>query len=194
MRSLCCLFLAALLPTTGLVAATGPIGAASADRTDTLVLPADTAIYAELARDVTSHKKRTAVGDIVPARVWRDVEVDGRVAIEEGSELLLRVAHVKKAKFLGRRGELVLEAVSVRAIDGTELRLDGYQTRDGKGRIAASAALTVAVAWPFLFLRGKNAKVPAGTVLQARTVADVTVTIPSDLADLATQTPVIAAR
>lgn len=143
----------------------------------TVVIPADTVIYAELVRDVSSRKKETAVGDIVPARVYRDVAVDGRVVIAEGAELLLRVGHVKKARFLGRRGHLVLEAVSVRAVDGSDIPLDGYQYRGGKGRKAVTAALTVAVAWPFLFLRGKNAVAPAGTVLEARLDDDVAVSL-----------------
>lgn len=131
-------------------------------------IPDGTPVYVELAEDVTSRKLETARGDIVRARVFRDVEVGGHVVIEEGAEAFLRVGYVKKARFLGRKGHLVLEAVSVEAADGTTVALDGNQYRAGKGRKAAAGTLAVSVAWPFLFLRGKNARAAAGTVLEAR--------------------------
>lgn len=140
-----------------------------------VLIPGDTIVYAELPRDVTSKKKETNAGDIVRARVFRDVNVDGAVVIAEGSELLLRVSHVKKARILGRKGRLGLEAVAVRAVDGTMLPLTGYYYQAGKGRKVVTGTLAVVVAWPFAFLKGKNAKVNEGTVFEARTVADARV-------------------
>jgi len=142
-----------------------------------IVIPAETPVYAELFRDVTSRKKETGKGDVVPARVRGDVVVDGAVVIEEGAELLLRVSAVKKARFFGRKGRLELEALSVEAVDGSRLPLHGAERRTGKGRKAATAALTFAVAWPFLFIRGKNARVPAGTIFAAYVSADTPVAI-----------------
>lgn len=133
---------------------------------DAAYLPAGTTVYAELTQTVTSHRDRTAVGDVIEARVWQDVVVDDQTLIAEGSELLLRVAHVEKSKILGRRGHLVLEAISAEAVDGTQVRLAGHQHRGGKGRKAITGVLAVAVAWPFLFIRGKHAKAPAGTVIE----------------------------
>lgn len=138
-------------------------------------VPADTMVYAALSREVTSKKKDTNVGDVVSARVYRDVTVGGEVVIAEGSELLLRVSHVRKAKILGRKGSLELEAISVRAVDGTEIPLSGYYYQSGKGRKVVTGTLAVAVAWPFAFLKGKNAKVNEGTVFEARTVEDARV-------------------
>jgi hypothetical protein len=139
---------------------------------DSVAVPAETPIYLELTSAVTSKRKETARGDVVVARVFRDVEVKGQVVVEEGAEVLLLVTDVKKARFLGRKGYLELEPTVVRAVDGTEIPLYGPYERDGKGRKVATAALTVAVAWPFLFLKGKNAKAPAGTVLEARVLQD----------------------
>lgn len=135
---------------------------------DTLEVRAETAIYVELVQPVTSKRKETSRGDIVLGRVYRDVEVNGRVVVEEGAEVLLLVTDVQKARFLGRKGFLELEPTAVRAVDGSEIPLQGRYIRDGKGRKVATAALTVAVAWPFLFLKGKNAVAPEGTVFEAR--------------------------
>jgi|GEM_PF-666903 hypothetical protein len=139
---------------------------------DGVAVPADTPIYLELIDQVTSKRKETARGDIVVARVFRDLAIEGRVVVEEGTEVLLLVADVKKARFLGRKGSLDLEATAVRAVDGTEIPLQGLYTRDGKGRKVVATALTVAVAWPFLFLKGKNAVAPEGTVFEARVLDD----------------------
>ena len=132
-----------------------------------IVIPAGTAIYAELTSPVTSRKRDISIGEIVHARVTDDVVIDREVVIAAGTDMKLRVVHAQKARFLGRRGRLTLEAMSVRAVDGSALPLTGGYYRSGKGRKAATAALTVAVAWPFLFLRGKNARLAAGTVIAA---------------------------
>lgn len=134
---------------------------------EVVTVPAGTAIYAELTSPITSRKRDIATGDIVYARVVDDVVIDQELVIAAGTDMKLRVVHAKKARFLGRKGRVTLEATSVRAVDGSALRLNGGYYRSGKGRKAATAALTVAVAWPFLFLRGKNARLPAGTVIAA---------------------------
>ena len=100
-----------------------------------------TPIVAELVAPVSSRKKDTAVGDLVRARVAQDVVVDGQVLIDEGAELLLAVYRTRKAKFLGRRGEIELRGVSVRAVDGATLPLDGFYLREGRGRKLVTATL-----------------------------------------------------
>lgn len=139
-----------------------------------VMVPEDTMVFAELPT-VTSKKKETNEGDIVRARVFRDVVVDGELVIAEGSELMLRVSGVKKAKMFGRKGSLALEAVSVRAVDGSELPLSGYYHQTGKGRKIVTATLAVVVAWPFAFLKGKNARVNEGTVFEAHTAEEARV-------------------
>ena len=141
-----------------------------------VVVPEETTVYAVLPQEVTSKKRDTNAGDVISARVWRDVVVDGEVVIAEGAEMKLRVSHVKKARFLGRKGRLELEAVSVTAVDGRELPLAGLYYRTGKGRKAVTGTLAVVVAWPFLFLKGKNARVPEGTVFGAYVLEDTAVT------------------
>ena len=136
----------------------------------TVPLAEGTPVYAEMDR-VTSRKRDVATGDVLTARVASDVFVEGELVIAEGAELLVRVRHARKAKFLGRKGRLELEALSVKAVDGTEVPLQGLYVRKGKGRKVVTGTLAVVVAWPFAFLRGKNARVPEGTVFAA-TVGD----------------------
>ena len=141
-----------------------------------VVVPAGTSVLAEFQHDVRSKKKETATGDFIRTRVAQDVIVDGKVVIEAGAELLLRVEYAKKAKILGRKGRLQFEAVSVTAVDGESTPLDGFYMRTGTGRKVVTATLAVAVAWPFAFLKGKQAKVPKGTIVETRTRRAVEVT------------------
>lgn len=145
--------LAVLLPTTVLG--------------QTTVLPAGTAIYGELDEGLKSKKRETAVGDIVRARVWRDVAVDGRVVIKAGTPLVTRVSKMKPARMAGRKGEIFLDAVSTTAVDGTEILLDGGYDKSGKGAQAAAWTLFALVAWPLIFIRGKHAVLDPGTVFDA---------------------------
>ncbi len=126
----------------------------------TIVVPEGTAIFAEFQHDVRSKKKETATGDFILTRVAQDVVVDGTVVIAEGAELLFRVDYAKRAKIFGRKGRLQFEAVSVPAVDGGSAPLDGSYIRTGTGRKFVTATLAVAVAWPFAFLKGKQAMVP----------------------------------
>jgi hypothetical protein len=89
---------------------------------------------------------------------------------------LFRVDYAKRAKIFGRKGRLQLEAVSVPAVDGGSAPLDGSYLRTGTGRKFVTATLAVAVAWPFAFLKGKQAMVPRGTIVETRTHRDFDVT------------------
>ena len=142
----------------------------------TIVVPKGTTVLAEFQQDVRSNKKETATGDFIRTRVVQDVVVDGEVVIEEGAELMLRVEYAKKAKILGRKGHLHFEPISVTAVDGVSTPLDGFYIRQGTGRKVVTATLAIAVAWPFAFLKGKQAKVPQGTIVEARTRRTVEVT------------------
>lgn len=138
-------------------------------------VPAGTTVYGELDQRVTSKKKQTSVGDIIRAKVWRNVEVDGRKVIEAGAPMIVRVSHVKKAKVAGIKGALELEAVSVRGVDGKDILLDGGYDKSGHGRKALSITLGLVVAWPLIFIKGKQAVLETGTVFDASVQADTQV-------------------
>jgi len=125
-----------------------------------------TQIYGEIDETVSSRKSETSVGDTVRAHVWRDVVVGGRVVIEAGAPLRVRVASMKPAKIFGRKGELTLEAMSVVGVDGLQIALDGGYDRSGTGRKGLAIGLSLLV-WPALFIKGKQAVLPSGTVFDA---------------------------
>lgn len=140
-------------------------------------IPAGTYVYGELDERVTSKKKETTAGDIVRARVWRDVVIDGRVLIKAGSPMITRVSHVKPAKIAGRKGEVFLDAVSTRAVDGSEVLLDGGYDKSGKGKKALAWSLFALVAWPLVFIKGKQAVLDPGTVFDSSIQADASIVV-----------------
>ena len=140
-------------------------------------LPAGTTVYGELDEQVTSRKKETSIGDIIRAHVWRNVLADGRVVIEAGAPMVIRVSMVKPAKIAGRKGDVHLEAVSVRGVDGTEIFLDGGYDKSGKGRKALSWSLFALVAWPLVFIKGKHAILEPGTVFDTVSQEDTDLAI-----------------
>jgi hypothetical protein len=143
----------------------------------TVTISNGTPIYGILEETVTSRKKDSAEGDIVRASVWRDVIVDGETVIEAGEPLVVRIASVKRAKIAGRKGDLELEAVSTRTVDGSDILLSGGYDKSGKGRKALSVTLFAVVAWPLIFIKGKQAELPSGTVFDATVQKDGIVTI-----------------
>ena len=149
----------------------GSVGAES------ILLPAGTPIYGELDEQVVSKKKKTAVGQIVRAHVWRNVVLDKQVVIRAGAAMVVRVSHVKSAKVAGVKGDLELEAVSARAVDGTEVLLDGGYDHSGKGRKALSITLFLLVAWPLIFIKGKNVVAEPGTIFDCSVQADSLVSV-----------------
>ena len=132
-----------------------------------VTVPSGTLIYGELMQEVTSKKKDFAEGDIVQVRVWRDVIVDGQVVVEAGSPMLAEISDLKKANFAGIKGRLKIRAKSVRGVDGTPMLLAGGYDKSGKGRMGMSIALAALVAWPLVFIKGKQARLDQGVVFDS---------------------------
>jgi hypothetical protein len=144
---------------------------------DTIAIPVDTRIFGELGQEVTSNIEQFASGDPVMGRVWQDVVVDERTVISAGAPMVLRISDITKRKVFGRGGNVEIRAVSVTAVDGTEIFLDGGYDQEAENRIILTASLFALVAWPTAFIKGKEAILPAGTVFDATTLANMNVTV-----------------
>lgn len=179
MRSFLCCSLALLMPAAVLPA-------------KTVTIPFGTSIYCELDQAVTTRQKEAhavQVGDIVQAHVWKDVWVDGHVVIAAGSPLFAKVDRMKKARMAGQKGYLVLEVLNVQAVDRTDVPIDGGYDRSGKGRMGVTIGLSVALAWPFVFLKGKNVFLEPGTIFDAVVRASTEVEVPEVAPAVPVETP-----
>ncbi len=147
---------------------------------DTVRIPAGTTIYCVLDESLSTKKRSSHYvqqGDRVRATVAEDVLVDGHVVIEAGTVVWSEVRRARRAKVAGIRGRLEVEANTVKAVDDTTIRLAGGYDRSGKGRFVLTAALTAAVAWPFIFIKGKHARLERGVIFDAQTAAPIEVEV-----------------
>ena len=170
MRKFLCCTLALLLPAAAMPA-------------ETVTIPFGTTIFCELDQQVTTRQKEVYAvntGDIVQARVWKDVWVDGHRVIAAGTPVYAKVDRMKKARMAGQKGFLEIEVLSVQAVDQREVPLDGGYDRSGRGRMGVTIGLAVALAWPFVFIKGKNVFLEPGTIFDAVVRAATEVEVPED--------------
>ncbi len=147
---------------------------------DTVRVPGGTTIYCVLDQDLTTRRKSADFvleGDYVRALVAEDVIVDGRVVIAAGAVVHGKVSRAKRAKIAGVRGKLRVAATSVTGVDQQAVALRGGYDRSGKGRVALAASLAAVVAWPLIFIKGKQAHLPRGVVFDAQTAVPIEVEV-----------------
>ena len=80
------------------------------------VIPDGTTVYLSTMQTVIGKKHETAVGNIVRARVWRDVVVDGQIAIKGGTPAIVEVSSIKSRKIFGIKGKMSLAAIQTSTV------------------------------------------------------------------------------
>ena len=140
-----------------------------------VVIPDDSTVYLVTTETVIGKTSKTAVGQIVRARVWRDVVVNGEIVIRGGTPASTKVAHIKNRGMFGIKGEMSLAAVETKTIDGQTIYLTGGYRKEGGGRMLVSLGIGLLLFWPALFVLGKSAELPEGTVMDSFTLGAVTV-------------------
>ena len=170
MRKFLCCYLALLLPAVAMPA-------------KTVTIPFGTTIFCELDQQVTTRQKEAyavQTGDVIRAHVWKDVWVDGHRVIAAGTPVYAKVERMKKAKMAGQKGFLEIEVLSASTVDKKDVALDGGYDRSGKGRMGVTIGLAVALAWPFVFIKGKNVFLEPGTIFDAVVRSPIDVEVAAD--------------
>ena len=140
-----------------------------------IVIPDDTTVYLTTLETVIGKKSQTSVGQIVRARVWRDVIVDGQIAIKGGTPATAKVSHIKNRGIFGVKGKMSLAAIETTAVDGQKVFLTGGYHKEGGGRMLVSLGIGIILFFPALFVLGKAAELPTGTVMDSFTIGSVAV-------------------
>ncbi len=137
-----------------------------------------TPIRLRLAETVKSSKSRE--GDKVKLKVVEDVfATDGKtILIQAGTEAWGSVVEVEKRGRLGNKGTLALMIEGTRAVNGRTVPLRASINREGQSKLGTVVALSLIVTPLFLFMRGKDAKILAGTELSAYIDRDTVVDLP----------------
>jgi hypothetical protein len=145
-----------------------------------VTIPDDTMVYLTTTETVIGKKDQATVGQIVPARVWRDVIVDGQIVIKGGTPATTKISSLKTRKIFGIQGKMSLAAIETKTVDGQTVYLTGGYNKEGGGRMLVSLGVGVLLFWPALFVVGKAAELPTGTVMDSFTVGAMTVDLPDE--------------
>jgi hypothetical protein len=113
--------------------------------------------------------KTSAKGDMVSLRTAEDLSVDGRPVIPAGTPAVGQVVDARSVGGLGVSGKLVIRPLYLRVKDKT-VRLRGAAS--DKATLGTGGVIGVAL---FAVVSGRNATIPAGTVLAAEVEKDVVV-------------------
>ena len=155
------------------------LGGAQQPTAKVVTLADDTPVRMYLKDDLSS--KTNNVNDPVHFQVRQDILVDGIVVIPSGTVVLGHVLEVRHSGFAGRSGSVQFGVDSMKAPDGTTVLLRGSPKLGGGsvGKVVAGA--TLAYGPGALLMRGSQAEIPKGLMLNAYVDGErkITVTIPS---------------
>ena len=120
-----------------------------------------------LARTISS--KSISVGSVIELRV-KDAIVDKNnyVLIKANQIVYATINEARRAKGLGKKGELNIMIQHIKAIDGTKIPAYLNLGSDGKDRSGAAWGVGLFLFWPALFMKGKEAELKAGTIINAQ--------------------------
>ncbi len=144
-----------------------------------VVLPMGTALTITIKEEISS--KVFFHGDAVAMEVDEDVLVNGRVVIVKGTPVKGSVSYARQGADYGRPGELTLDAESVIAVDGQEIKLRGTLGKRGKDETDTGAVLSIVLGRFGDMLarenKGGNARVKAGMKVKAYTREDESIAV-----------------
>lgn len=132
-----------------------------------LSLEEGTPVRLKLVDTVTSSRNKE--GDKITLKVVDDIlALDGKtVLVQAGADAWGTVVEVSKRGRIGSKGELSLTIDGVKAVNGQKVPLRASINRQGSSQLGTVVALSLLVTPLFLLMRGKDAKIVAGTQLSA---------------------------
>lgn len=142
------------------------------------VLPPGSDILLRVNDQLTTRTHR--MGDNFSLTVVSDVSVDGHVVIPAGTRGVGQVTWRSGRGGFGKSGKM---EVTLRYVElgGRRIPIEGFHRQEGEGRTAATVgAIAGAGVIGGLFVRGSNARIPAGFELTGRTSEAVPVTAPAE--------------
>ena len=160
-----------------LLSALGVLAAAALAHAEELVVPQGTVVFGTLDERITSNANKFRIGYPVDGHVWKDVVVDGHTIIRAGTPIELRISRLAGKSVGGQGGALEIMAVSVKAVDGTEISLAGGYDQAASDISGLTRALSMFI-WPASFLPGRNAVLDVGTVFDSSIPANTRIVLP----------------
>lgn len=145
-------------------------------KNDTIKIEEGTLLRVKSLTDISS--KTAAEGDLLDFAMNEDLVISGKTILKEGTVVKGHVEDAEKAKGVGKQGSLRIQFDFVKAADGTKIPLRSTRSGvEGEDKTTTSVALAVVVSPLFLLKKGKEAKVPAGKIMEAYVARDVEVIV-----------------
>jgi hypothetical protein len=146
-------------------------------------IPALTVVSIEILSTVNSQANK--IGEKFAIRLKEPISVDGQIIVPAGATGSGDVVHAAKSRFGGKPGELII-AVRYLEHQGQRIPLRSlkFGTGTGSGKDNGGTAQAIGIAGGAvgglvsMFITGGEVNVPAGTIAQAKTSADVIITQP----------------
>lgn len=145
---------------------------APAEAQATVTLKRGTRVPLLVVREVNS--ELAGRGSRVELRVFRAVEVDGKVVIPEGATAWGHVVRARGSGSLGDDPEIAIELDRIE-LGAVAIPIQGSRMAQGEGTMPT---VTSGLGVTIYTLRWTNAKVKAGELLTANVAADVTLDLP----------------
>lgn len=135
-----------------------------------------TPINIELVQTLNS--QQVTAGQIIDFRIKSDVtSPEGIILIKSGELLQGTIVSSEKAKFLGQQGKLGIQVSTVKAIDGQQVQLSGNISAQGQDKTIEAVGIGALLFWPALFIKGKEAEIPAGSVFTTSVAQTIVIQI-----------------
>lgn len=118
-----------------------------------------------------------APGQTVMLSALNPVVVQGSKVIEAGAPVLGEVTVAEKRGAVGKPAKMGVVLRHVTAVDGTNIPLAGQKQVEGENKQTTSLVVTILCCVLGLIMKGGAATIPAGSQVQAMTMAPVTITV-----------------
>jgi hypothetical protein len=149
-----------------------------------ITIPDGTPVHLYLMDDLNSRKAKA--GDAIRLKVREGILVGGVDVIATNSPVIGHVVVVGRSGFVGHSGKLGLSVDYAVATDGAKIPLRGEATLKGGSNGAVTAAATAWYGPAALLIRGWEADIHKGTMLNAYVNGDQTITLGSANPEVAT--------
>ena len=104
--------------------------------------------------------------------------IKGNEFISPGAPVQMRVVSYEKRKIAGKPAKVSLQAVSVTAVDGTQVQLRGGDfAAEGKNKAAVAIGLCLFLFIPAILIKGGDAEIAPGTTVDAFIANDVEIEV-----------------
>ncbi|WP_070154354.1 hypothetical protein [Sphingobium phenoxybenzoativorans] len=167
---------------TGMMSAAAMAAMSGAAFAQSLTLPEGTPVHLQTRDDLSSKNARK--GDKVEMTVAEPVIVNGVTVIPAGAPATGEISRARDNGLLGRSGKLEIEVTQVSA-DGRIVPLRGQQNAKGKAGTIGAVGAGVVFLPLAIVVKGKEAKIPAGTKVDVYVDQPVQLTDTSLQSDLA---------